>query len=186
EASRHLRSGPGYADCLAQVPPPDAARIAVRQAAFDALVAPAAPSPPRFLPPASLRAGISLAAGARTEGVGLCLWQDGESWGRWSDGAEASLDLALEAPVTGHMLRLDLRARPDGAFGLRVAVNGVALGERRIAGDGWHEWGLADAAIAGRTHLHIALATDTAFEAARFTPEDDRILGFALAGLAVG
>ncbi|MDE2517034.1 MAG: glycosyltransferase family 4 protein, partial [Rhodospirillales bacterium] len=184
EASRHLRSGPGYADCLAQVPPPDAARIATRQAAFDALTAPAVPGPPGFLPAAALRVGISLAAGAPAEGIGLGLWHDGETWGRWSDGAEASLDLLLDRPVAGRMLRLDLRARPDGAFGLRVTVNGVALGERRIAGDGWQEWTLPEAAIAGRTRLRVTLATDTAFEAARFTPEDDRILGFALAGLA--
>lgn len=179
-----LRAGPSYADHLARLPAPDAARIAARRAAFAAVIAAAPQTVPAPIPAAELAAGISLAAEALPAGLALRFWHSGEEWGRWSDGAEASLTIPLERAGTARLLCLDLRVGARGGFALEVTVNGTPLAGRRIEEDGWQEWALPDA-----THslpsLHVMLRVDPPFRAALYVPGDDRILGVGLARLAV-
>jgi hypothetical protein len=58
-------------------------------------------------------------------------WSDQESWGRWSDGAKAELQLALhEIPSCGTLMRIEMHAfTPPGEQGTQVFVdiNGVRL-----------------------------------------------------------
>nr|WP_294546498.1 glycosyltransferase [uncultured Rhodopila sp.] len=107
-------------------------------------------------------------------------WHEAEPWGRWTDGAEASLAIELPAPIA-EPLRLELDIVPSEAEPpLAITVDGERF-EAVQPKPGFNGWDLPPELTAGKSRLVVTLQVDdTVRPSLDGASPDDRILGIGL------
>jgi len=180
-----IRRGPSHADLALGLPAPGAADI-VRRTGLWAQVVAGAPlreaSSFRFVPGQA----FPLSGTFADEQVLVGGWQEGEAWGRWTDGAEASLRIALAGPARDLLaLELDIVAHP--ACGrLTVLMDGVALAAAAVPSDGANLWDIPAACLRGKDSVLVTLLTEgTHCPAAEEGSVDGRVLGLGVRSVRV-
>ena len=173
-----LRRGRNYAALLKALPLPSAAVIRRRQAGWAAAVAAAGPADkaPRYF---TLDTPFPMSGSACDAQVLLDGWHEPESWGRWTDGAEASLRIALAAPIDAP-LRLELEITPSAA-GASLAVSVDDWRSEAIQPvPGPNGWDLPAELTAGKTQFIVSLHISETTCPAGTGAVDDRILGIGV------
>jgi hypothetical protein len=173
-----LRRGRDYVALLKAVPLPSAALLRRRQAGWATAVALATPADkaPWYF---TLDTPFPLSGSSRDAAVLLDGWHEPEPWGRWTDGAEASLRIALAAPID-EPLRLQLEITPSAAgASLVVSVDGWQFDAIQPL-PGPNGWDLPAELTAGKAHLVVTLQASETVCPARSGAVDDRILGIGV------
>jgi hypothetical protein len=107
-------------------------------------------------------------------------WHEAEPWGRWTDGPQASLAIALPAPIA-EPVRLELDIVPSAAESpLAITVDGERF-EPVQPKPGVNGWDLPLELTAGKTRLVVTLRVDETIRPSQDgTSRDDRILGIGV------
>ena len=142
----------------------------------------AGPTPPPDAPPYrfQLEEAFPTSGSSRHAQVLLDGWHDAEPWGRWTDGAEASLRITLAEP-TDEPLTLELVIVPSeiGA-NLRIGWDGTMLALIDPV-PGANLWDIPPKLSMGKTSFVVSLHVgDTVRPAAGGDSVDDRILGIGV------
>jgi hypothetical protein len=181
QAQAALQRGRSYADLLQSIPLPTTHVSRRREAAWASLAAavPRGPAPYHF----TLNVPFPMSGGIWDHQVLLDCWHDAEPWGRWTDGAKASLQIQLEAPIDDP-LRLELEIVPTAlALPLTVSVDGEefdAIQPRK----GPIGWDLPKELTAGKSRFVVTLRVDEAASPAQTgNSPDDRVLGIGVAAV---
>jgi hypothetical protein len=179
---RALRFGPGYADCFAGIPAPTRRQREQRADLWARLVAPA-PRPDREPYHFVIGTPFALSGGACDDQVLMDGWHEAEPWGRWTDGADAAVRIALAEPAAGP-LALEIDVQPSAATSeLAFAIDGLWL-PPIDAVNGPNRLDLPPRLIAGKTSFVVSLhAGGTICPADQGSGSDDRILGIGVRAL---
>lgn len=180
-AQQAAEQSAGYADLVRAVPVPDQQTKARRSAIWKRLVAPAAAARPAafVFTPGSV---FSLSGSTADPAVLASGWHAPEPWGRWTDGAQASLRIALAAP-TDKPLKLELDLSPSAAPAtLTVGIDGIRFAPVQPA-TGPARWDIPAAAVANKAAFDVTLYVSETVHPA--SAGDDRILGIGVRSVCV-
>ncbi len=173
-----LRRGQDYAALLKTLPLPSAAVIRRRQAGWATAVAAAIP-PDRTPWHFTLDSPFPMSGSPGDARVLLDGWHEPEPWGRWTDGAEASLRIELATP-TGEPLRLELELTPSAVgASLAVSVDGWRFDPIQPV-PGPNGWDLPAELTAGKTRLVVTLQASETVCPAPTGAAAGRILGIGV------
>ncbi len=126
-----------------------------------------------------------MSGGPRHAQVLLDGWHDSEPWGRWTDGAEASLRITLAEPVSDPLtLELTIVPAETGA-NLRIGWDGTMLPLIDPV-PGANLWDIPPALTTGKSSFVVSLHVgETMRPAAAGDSVDDRILGIGVSSVRV-
>jgi hypothetical protein len=110
-------------------------------------------------------------------------WHEAEPWGRWTDGARASLTINLAAPIE-EPLRLELDIVPSAAGSpLAITIDGEQFAAVQPV-TGTNGWDLPPELTAGKTRLGVTLGVNETVRPGREADSrDDRILGIGVSAV---
>ncbi|HEX4365347.1 MAG TPA: glycosyltransferase, partial [Rhodopila sp.] len=183
QAVRRLRDATSrasdYAAAAMSVPRPSGPAVRKRLERWSRLLGPTPPTeaaPYRF----QLEVAFPVSEGARGAEVLLAGWHDPEPWGRWTDGADASLRITLGEPA-GEPLTLELVIVPSASgANLRIGWDGTMLPLIDPV-PGANLWDIPPELTTGKSSFLVSLhAGDTTRPAAAGDSVDDRILGIGV------
>jgi hypothetical protein len=174
----------GYADLVMAVPRPSGPAIRKRQQRWARLAGP--PRAPHTVPyHFAFDVAFPMSGSPWDTQVLLDGWHEQEPWGRWTDGAAASLRITLEAPANEPLtLELDIVPSSTGA-NLRVGWDGTMLPLIEPV-RGANLWDIPPELTAGKSSFVVSLhAGDTVHPAAGGASVDNRILGIGVSAVRV-
>nr|WP_294507573.1 glycosyltransferase [uncultured Rhodopila sp.] len=182
QAHEALQRGRDYADLLRSVPLPSTHVIRRRLAEWASLTAAALPRD-NTVHQFALDEPFSTTGSKWDHQVLIRGWHDAEPWGRWTDGAEASLQIELAAPID-EPLRLELDIVPTAvASPLTLSVDAEPF-EAVQPGQGVIGWDLPPGLTAGKNRLIVTLrVAETVCAARTGTSPDDRIIGIGVSAV---
>jgi hypothetical protein len=181
EAQRAIHQAADYAELLMSIGSPT---VSVQQSRAEkwAKIIAAAPHDPRPYYFGS-DTTFMMSGCAWDHQVLLDGWHDGEPWGRWTDGATASLRLTLAEAVTEPLrLELDIIPSPIGAS-LSIAVEDVQFPAIDPV-QGSHAWDIPLPATLGKRNVLLTLrVAGTVCPAQVSGSDDERILGIGVSAV---
>jgi hypothetical protein len=182
QVQKAIHRGPDHAALLRSVPRPAQSVRAERLAQWARVTAAAIQQEPNsyyFVPGTS----FAMSGGAWDRTVLLDGWHGPEPWGRWTDGAQASLRVTLAAPVTEPLtLELDIAPSPVGAA-LSLTIDETSLPERQPI-RGTNAWHIPSGATLGKTSFVVTLSVSrTICPAHSGASSDNRILGIGVSAV---
>jgi len=180
QAQTALRRGPDHAALLRWIPRPTPRVRRLRAARWARLTAAAiVPDKRRYV----FASGVwfPMSGSAWDQQVLLDGWHGAETWGRWSDGAEASLRITLADPAADELtLELDIAPSPVGAL-LSLTVDDAGLGSLKPV-PGSNTWDIPMGLIRGKSSFVVGLhVSETARPALSGGSSETRILGIGTA-----
>lgn len=179
EAASHVTD---HADLVMAAARPSAAGGRERLARWSGLVD--APQPPDAAPYYFvIDAAFPMSGSPSDARVLMDGWHEPESWGRWTDGAVASLRITLEAPISEPLtLELDIVPSAVGAS-LRVDWDGSMLGLIDPT-SGTNGWDISPELSVGKSSVLVSLqAGDVVCPARVGDSPDHRILGIGVSAV---
>ncbi|MEA2767990.1 MAG: hypothetical protein QOD93_952 [Acetobacteraceae bacterium] len=171
-----------HADLVMTIPRPTAPATRKRLAQWSRLVGPA-PAPDAAAYTFTFGSAFAMCGNPEDKQVLLDGWHGPEPWGRWTDGATASLRVALPAP-TNEPLTLELDIVPSAiAPNLRVGLDGTMLPLIDPV-PGANAWDIPPDLSAGKSSFLVSLHVgETVCPAQIGNSNDDRILGIGVAAV---
>lgn len=182
EAGQAIQRATDYAECLTSIEPPDAGVRQAREAGWAHIIADAAPSdqsPYYFCPDTT----FPMSGCALDHQVLLGGWHEAEPWGRWTDGAVASLRMTLREPAEEPLrLELDITPSPVGAS-LSIMIDDAEFPLVEPV-RGTNGWDIPAELIQGKRDFLLTLrVTATVCPARTNGSADERILGIGVNGV---
>jgi hypothetical protein len=181
-AQMAISHGPDHAALLATVQRPTPRIRAERLARWARVVAAAIPADarPYYF---SLGTSFVMNGSAADRQVLLDGWHGPEHWGRWTDGATASLRVTLAGPEVDSLM-LELEVMPSSAGGtLSLVINGTSLPAIKAV-FGPIAWPIPADVTKGQTSFLVTLhVSDTVCPSRSGGSTDDRILGVGVSAV---
>jgi hypothetical protein len=178
-----IHLGPSHADLIRCLPLPDERAVAERRVRWAGVIAALPPHPPpyRF----ELDQDFSMSGSAADPQVLIDGWHAAEPWGRWTDGAVASLLVTLAAPIDDPLkLELDIRPSPVGAL-LALRIDEMTFPPLQPDA-GPNIWEIPPEVIRGKNSFLVTLqVSETVCPSKSGASSDGRILGIGVAALRV-
>jgi hypothetical protein len=182
QAQQAIRRGPDHAALLATIPRPTPRVQADRQAQWAQVVAAAMQPDPR---PHYFAPGVSfpMSGSPADHHVLVDGWHSPEPWGRWTDGAEASLRITLAAPTEALLaLEFDLAPSPMGGM-ISLNIDGTDLSPIQPR-PGPAAWPIPANLTRGKTSFLATLrVSETICPAQKGDSTDNRILGIGVSAV---
>ncbi len=160
---------------------PTGAATRERRAQWSAIVGTPPPEPAPYL--FVLDIAFSMSGSPWDQQVLLDGWHEPEPWGRWTDGADATLRITLAAPVS-EPLTLQLDIVPSAVCAnLRVGVDGMMFPLADPVA-GMNGWDLPAELTTGKAEFVVSLHVgETICPAATGNSPDDRVLGIGVSAV---
>lgn len=171
-----------YADLVMAAPRPTESGMCERLAQWSRIVG-VAPRPHDAPYVFKLDTAFPMSGTVWDQQVLLDGWHEPEPWGRWTDGAEATLRITLGAPVSEPLtLQLDIVPSAVGS-NLRVGVDGIMFPLTDPVA-GMNGWDLPAELSVGKTDFLVSLHVgETVCPADGGKSPDDRILGIGVSAV---
>jgi hypothetical protein len=182
EAQQAIHQAADYAELLMSIGPPTASVRQARAAKWEQIIAAATPLDPRpyyFGPDTTfVMSGCAWDHQVLVDG-----WHDAEPWGRWTDGATASLRLTVAEPATEPLrLELDIIPSPIGAA-LSITIEDLQFPAIDPV-QGSNAWDIPLATTQRRRSVLLTLrVTGTVCPAQASGSADERILGIGVSAV---
>jgi hypothetical protein len=182
QARQAIHQAADYAELLMSMGPPTESERQARSAKWEQIIAAATPLDPRPYYFGSDTTFV-MSGCARDHQVLVDGWHDAEPWGRWTDGATASLRLTVAEPATEPLrLELDLIPSPTGAA-LSITIEDVPFPAIDPV-QGSNAWDIPLATTQGKRGILLTLhVAGTVCPAQAGGSADERILGIGVSGV---